>query len=352
MPQSIGYSPEPQQDLQVRVQGRFVKESGKNYEEDFHTDDLESTEFMPFDYADGQNGTYHGNGYDNIRAHQSGQASMVETSVDYEDDEDQDADGEDDDESMFIPEITTHRPNRVEKPWASHRDAGTRRFARRASPTNSIPDHPAVARRRGSHGKLGFTFSMPNNNLAPSRYSGATMPWGINQQPVMTDQEKVSDASLLKRGITRPPKGEKVCKRSYGANDPENVAIVNLKENTNMTFQEIVDKLNAERVRVGQDPKLTVCGANARYNRTAPIMFAAQGLHFVPLSERKRNNRGHGRRTTKAVWNPEDDEALVETVKYINAEKWRRVADTLNREMRGGRQVYDAESCAKRYAAL
>ncbi|PQE15374.1 hypothetical protein CJF31_00008883 [Rutstroemia sp. NJR-2017a BVV2] len=336
----------------VRVQGRIVKERGRNHEDGFHTDNFGNTKFMPFDYIDEQDGMDHGSEYDNMQAHQGGRAPMVETIPEYEDDGDQDADGEDDDESMFIPEISTRLPNRIEKSRSGHRATGARRIARQGSPTDSIQDHPAVARRRSNHGKLGFEFSTPNTNLAPSRYSGAKMPWGVNQQPVMTDQETVSDASLLKRGITRPPKGDKVCKRSYGANDPENIAIVNMKENMDLTFQEIVDVLNEKRVKAGKDPKLTICGVNGRYNRTAPIMFAAQGLHFVPLSERKKYRSGHGKRTTKVVWNPEDDEALVETVKHVDTEKWTRVADTLNRELRGGRQVYDAESCAKRYAAL
>ncbi|KAM3084988.1 hypothetical protein ACMFMG_003429 [Clarireedia jacksonii] len=308
---------------------------------------------MPFDYINEESGMHHGSEYDNMQAHRSGQASMLETSKEYEgDDEEQEADGEGDDDFIFFPETSTRRPNRVEKSRAGHQATGVRSLVHQSSDTTSISDHPAVARRGRSHGRLGFEFSTPNNHLAPSRYSGAMMPWGVNQRPVMTGQENVSDASLMKRGITHPPKGERVCKRSYGVNDPENIAIVNLKENTDMTFQEIVDKLNEERVKVGKDPKLTVCGVNGRYNRTAPIMFAAQGLHFVPLSERKKNGDCHGKRTKKAGWDPEDDKVLVETVKYIDTEKWRRVADILNRELRGGRQVYDADACAKRYAAL
>ncbi|PQE29017.1 hypothetical protein CJF30_00004055 [Rutstroemia sp. NJR-2017a BBW] len=337
----------------VHVQGRIVKESGRNHRDGFHTDNFGNTEFMPFDHGDEQNGTDHGSEYENMQAHQGGRASIGETIREYEndEDEDEDADGEYDDESMFIPEVSTRLPDRIEKS-RSGRATGARRIARQGSPTGSIQAHPAVARRRSNHGKLDFEFSTPNTNLAPSRFSGAKMPWGINQQPVMTDQETVSDASLFKRGITRPPKGDKVCKRSYGANDPENIAIVNLKENTKLTFHEIVDYLNDERVKAGKNPKLTVCGVNARYNRTAPIMFAAQGLHFVPLSERKRHGGGHGTRTKKVAWNSEYDAALVQAVKRIDTEKWTRVADALNTKLQGGQKIYDAESCAKRYAAL
>jgi hypothetical protein len=351
VPQNIGHSPESQSDLQVHVQGRIVKESGRNHRDGFHTDNFGNTEFMPFDHSDEQNGTDHGSDYDNMQAHQGARASMVETIREYEDNGDEDADGEYDDESMFIPEVSTRLPDRIEKS-RSGRATGARHISRQGSPTGSIQAHPAVARHRSNHGKLGFEFSTPNTNLAPSRYSGAKMPWGVNQQPVMTDQDTVSDASLLKRGITRPPKGDKVCKRSYGANDPENIAIVNMKENTDWTFQEIADILNEQRVKAGKDPKLTVCGVNGRYNRTAPIMFAAQGLHFVPLSERKKHGGGHGTRTKKFAWKPEDDAVLVETVKNIDTEKWARVADALNQELQGGRQVFDAESCAKRYAVL
>ncbi|KAH9221360.1 hypothetical protein DL95DRAFT_382256, partial [Leptodontidium sp. 2 PMI_412] len=61
----------------------------------------------------------------------------------------------------------------------------------------------------------GPRFNQPGLSLGPSRYSGdPSVGWGLNQDPPSVPQTSVSDAALLKRGLTRGAK-EKVCKRGY-----------------------------------------------------------------------------------------------------------------------------------------
>ncbi|CAD6443570.1 f198d5fd-cedc-4f75-8eac-c28f46a1cfed-CDS [Sclerotinia trifoliorum] len=266
----------------------------------------------------------------------------------------EDYDG-DEDEYMFVSEPGFRRPNRVEKNRAGGvlHPSNIRPTTNATASEGSLNSHPA-ARRGKKSGRPRILFNNPGEDLAPSRYSGAIMPWGINQQPVLVDQETVSDAHLKKRGLKRPPPGEKVGKRSYGANDPENVAIVNMKENEGKSFAEIAEFLNAKRVSAGLKPGLTVCGVNGRYNRTAPILFATQGLKFVPLSERRKANGAakHGSLTSKAGWTAEAEDRLVDIVKQVEAEKWTNVARKLNLDLYNGQAVYDATACAKRYAAI
>ncbi|ATZ51787.1 hypothetical protein BCIN_07g03630 [Botrytis cinerea B05.10] len=261
---------------------------------------------------------------------------------------------EEHDEHMFVSEPGPHRSNRVEKNRAGVAyPSNIRPIANVTGSNVGSRAHPAVVRRR-QEGRPSLFFNSSSENLAPSRYSGAIMPWGINQQPVLIDQETVSDAHLKKRGLKRPPPGGKIGKRSYGANDPENIAIVNMKENQGMSFAEIAEHLNSEREKQGKKPDLSVCGVNGRYNRTAPILFATQGLKFVPLSERKKAKgaAAHGKSTNKAGWTVEAENKLVDIVKQVDAEKWGHVAHLLNMELYSGRAVYDATTCARRYAAL
>ncbi|KAL2060939.1 hypothetical protein VTL71DRAFT_8991 [Oculimacula yallundae] len=192
-------------------------------------------------------------------------------------------------------------------------------------------------------------FNQPGANLAPSRYSGdPNLTWGLNQDPPSVPQNEVSDAALLKRGLTRGAK-EKVCKRGYGANDPENVNIVNMKED-GMSFPDIVEKLNEVRVENGRNPSLSVCGVTSRYNRTAPLLFAAEGRQFIPLSKRGKGDvLADGPIAEKPVWNDELDLLLVKIAKDIDKEKWVRVSNEFNR--RTGKNITGAIA-AQRHTLL
>lgn len=180
--------------------------------------------------------------------------------------------------------------------------------------------------------------------LLDSRYSGATMPWGVNKAPDMVDQKDVSDAALLKRGIKRP-RTDKICPRGYGANDPENIEIVNLKENKGIGFARISQILNERRLKTGKSPTLSATGVANRYNRTAPLLFAAEGKQFIPLSQRKKGTMDE----PKIQWTSGRDTALVAAVKKYEANKWTTVAEMFN-EMTG--LDADDRSVAIRYSVL
>jgi hypothetical protein len=136
------------------------------------------------------------------------------------------------------------------------------------------------------------------------------------------NQDEVSDAALYKRNLSRGA-GHKVCKRGYGANDPENIRIVNLKETDGLSFPKIMNILNKERLEAGKNPSLTVCAVMGRYNRTAPLLFQAQGRSFVPLSLRGgRNIPGDGGLSGKPVFNDGLDLELVHCVKVVDSQKW------------------------------
>lgn len=157
-----------------------------------------------------------------------------------------------------------------------------------------------------------------------SRYSGRPDEhWQVSKKRAnKTLVEKVTQASLAKRGLKRGQE-EAVIKSGYGAYDPENIEVVNLKETSDMTFLAIADHLNKKRVADGRNPTLTFTGVNGRYNRTAPVIFESQGKVFIPLSQRRKDNLGanlHGTSKTpdelnNATWDEELDLKLVKIVR-------------------------------------
>ncbi|KAF4635874.1 hypothetical protein G7Y89_g2205 [Cudoniella acicularis] len=180
--------------------------------------------------------------------------------------------------------------------------------------------------------------------LEESRYAGGrNIPWGTNNLPDTVPQGTVSDASLKKRGLDRG-QGPRVCRRGYGANDPENIDIVNMKEHDGHSFGDIRNILNDRRIKEGRAPSLSTTGVANRYNRTAPLLFAAQGLEFVPLSQRK--NRPM---SSSIVWTPEDDLALVDSYKEFEQSRWQEVARIFHAKT--GKEI-DPTACAQRHTLL
>ncbi|EPE31053.1 hypothetical protein GLAREA_04020 [Glarea lozoyensis ATCC 20868] len=176
--------------------------------------------------------------------------------------------------------------------------------------------------------------------LLDSRWSGGVLhnTYGIqgndrrdtNKAPEFINEDDVTDEWLEKRGKQRSApqgSGRKIPKRTCGANDPENIAIVNLREQNDMSFQEITKVMNERRTKKGRDPRLTSTGVANRYNRTAPLLFAAIGMKFVPLSQRKK-----GYQYSEIHWTPEMNKTLLRAVKSVEASKWDQVAETFNAE--------------------
>ncbi|KAE9363682.1 hypothetical protein N431DRAFT_497489 [Stipitochalara longipes BDJ] len=192
-------------------------------------------------------------------------------------------------------------------------------------------------------------FNNPGKNLAQSRFAGGQNNWGVNKVPVLVPEDEVTDAALVKRGLKRGD-GARVCKRGYGANDPENIAIVNMFEKDRMSFDAICNKLNADRIANGKAPTLTPNGCQTRFNRNAPILFSAEGRDFIPLGLRQRGQRMDDIAPTnprpKVAWDDELDLALVETVKEWESRKWEDVATLFKRKT--GVDM-DAGSCAHRH---
>lgn len=251
--------------------------------------------------------------------------------------------GLDSEEELFIQENRYHQPRTVEQSPCPAANAITRRFTSNDHARDPA-NHPPALQADSHFHDFGY-------KLQPSRYSGVPMPWGVQAPPQMVDQDEVTDAALLKRNIARG-EGKKICKRSYGANDPENIAIVNMKENQNLSFAEIAQILNDQRVEQGKNPSLSSCGVNSRYNRTAPLLYASQGRAFVPLSQRKgAGRRAHGRsiRSSQFVWSQEADLELVKCVKEVDSARWPTVASLF--EERTGMRV-ESSAAALRHSLL
>lgn len=194
------------------------------------------------------------------------------------------------------------------------------------------------------------------HGLAPSRFSGTPMPWGLNKsadlhQEEGSDEEPMTAASLMKRDIVGTD-GKKTTKRAYGANDPENLAIVNMRDSQGMSFEKIARELNARRTEAGKVPSLTISGVNGRYNRTAPLICAAEGREFVSASARRRGIN-HGGKTGIArgeeVWTEDLDRELVKLAKEYDARKWIEVSRLLEEKIG---YEFEPAQCATRYSLL
>lgn len=154
----------------------------------------------------------------------------------------------------------------------------------------------------------------------------------LSNVPIMVERDEISDAYLKKRGIDRPASGKKVCKRGYGASDPENIRIVNLREFQDLNFEQIKNILNKERIARGHDPRLTTTGVANRYGRTGPLLFASQNLQWIPLNQRRGKNMNEAILAPKVNWTGERDSMLVDAVKEWEATKWEEVAKIFNQK--------------------
>jgi hypothetical protein len=190
------------------------------------------------------------------------------------------------------------------------------------------------------------------------------MPWAVSNYPSSSSEdddevEVPGDASLLKRQLNPTKRGKPA--RAHGANDPENIRIVNMRDEDGMRFDRIAAILNAERFKKGLEPKLTTNSVNGRYNRNAPLLYAASGRRFIPPGERRRKNlpRGGGHRENHGsdyerasqadVWTNDRDVELVRLVKEYEEKKWKWVADA----MRDRTDVeVEAGQCAVRFGIL
>lgn len=231
---------------------------------------------------------------------------------DYDDDDDEMRDGE----GLFIPEDNQmHNMHQSAKSTA----------------------------RQSGHPMLSGEFNMPlvPNPRLPHRSSGVYKRANVNLVPPTVPTSSISDAALLKRGLKRS-KNAVMSKRSHGPNDPENILIVNLRENEKKSWSEITLILNERRIKEGKVPSFTPNGCHNRYNRNAPILFAAEGKEFVPVSEQrklKKNPNG------PIKWDDETDTLLIQCVKEVDSQKWEKVAALFNANCQ--RQITPAEAALR-----
>jgi hypothetical protein len=185
----------------------------------------------------------------------------------------------------------------------------------------------STARQSGRHMRSGeFSVPLAPNPRLPSRYAGVHKRPNVNNAPTTVPTSSISDAALLKRGLKRS-KNAVMSKRSHGPNDPENILIVNLRENEKKTWPDICLILNERRIKEGKTPSFTPNGCHNRYNRNAPILFAAEGKEFIPVSVQrklKKNPKG------PMKWDDDADTLLIRAVKEVDSHKWNDVAALFN----------------------
>jgi hypothetical protein len=231
---------------------------------------------------------------------------------DYDDDDDEMGDGE----GLFIPE-----DNQVHNMHQSAKS--TARQSRRPMQSGE------------------FNVPLAPNPRLPPRSSGVYKRSNVNLVPPTVPTSSISDAALLKRGLKRS-KNAVMSKRSHGPNDPENILIVNLRENEKKGWGEITLILNERRIKEGKVPSFTPNGCHNRYNRNAPILFAAEGKEFIPVSmQRKLKKNPNG----PIKWDDETDTMLIQCVKEVDSQKWDKVAALFNANCQ--RQITPAEAALR-----
>lgn len=200
-----------------------------------------------------------------------------------------------------------------------------------SSPITAVPRIP-----RAPHPNDFHSVGQPR---AYSKASGMEHTWETHMPDNPAERvpaKKRGRAAVMKRRLPIDKDGN-VPKRAYGINDPENIKIVNMYENDQIGFSEISRILNNQRIREGRKPTLSICSVHARYNRTAPLLFASERRTFVPIRERRKQmKRGEQNATLEEepldgkFWDPERDTKLVEFVQQYDAQKWKTVADLMS----------------------
>lgn len=242
--------------------------------------------------------------------------------VSYSDDE---PDISDDEESDYPTSMTTRK---------------LRGTSRTQSSKSRVTKRSPQPQARRSYKSSGFT--APQAQRRPARDSGCRIPPSRNMTPERIDVESVVEARRLQKGGPRRA-SVNAPRRAHGANDPENILIVNLKENEGMRWEEIAKRLNDNRIATGMKPDLTANSVHNRYNRNAPILFAAEGKEFIPIKERRPGYK------TSSAWNPERDQALIDAVRSQEESKWFSIAQIYSERMG---HVIDAQTAAYRFSLI
>ncbi|OBT54614.1 hypothetical protein VE04_05056 [Pseudogymnoascus sp. 24MN13] len=178
----------------------------------------------------------------------------------------------------------------------------------------------------------GLTTSQSNGRLAGDDRTSRSGTRGPGGDPMSSRQFRGHfDRAAHRVGSSQQKAGKLPGRRSKGANDPENIAIVNWYDNYNMSFVEIAQRLNSRQEATGKPGTFTPNSIHNRYNRCAPIIYRANGRVFVAIKDRRK----HAPEELDAMsygaysieWTPNKDQLLRRTVQEDEANKWRRVAE-------------------------
>lgn len=197
-----------------------------------------------------------------------------------------------------------------------------RRKGRGRPSSGSIRNAPEF---ESSRAKLDAALKEKNPNgpeKIPSRPTRKAL-WETHTALSLVSADSVPKASLKKRGISDTG-AENVCIKQTGANDPENIRIVNLKDVEGKSFEEIATIINDERIEKGGYPNQKANTVNCRYNRTAPHLYQMQGIPFVRITDRAQagGRYKYSKEQEKLIWDTEMDDALIEIEHEYRHSKW------------------------------
>ncbi len=178
-------------------------------------------------------------------------------------------------------------------------------------------------------------------------------------KPVFAPTPGNYKASHLKRALSftelddhegrRAPSTFNKLTKADGERDPENHEIMRLRDDEHMSFGDIAQRLNEQRVARGRLPGLTENAIYSRYIRNAPLIAAAMGKEWSPVSLSKKPIGANITRPQPIKFAPEHDELLVRVYKEVVDETWETVKKRF--EERGGPQ-FDTVTLARRFNML
>jgi len=166
-----------------------------------------------------------------------------------------------------------------------------------------------------------------SNAFPANSHSGS----GFNNDPspMPASKNKLKTHSKPKHKV-----GKLAPRKPRGAMDPDNILIVDFYDNQDMEFDAIAEYLNNQYKESGKPPVFTTNSVHNRYNRSAPVIYKADGRVFVPISARKHHtqeeldNMSNGINTTQ--WTPQMDQLLRNLEATYQRSKWQFVADKFN----------------------
>jgi hypothetical protein len=176
----------------------------------------------------------------------------------------------------------------------------------------------------------GSTVVQGKESLAGDDRTSRSGMRGSRGEPMSSRQFKRHfDRAAHRAGSSQQKVGNPQGRRSKGANDPENIDIVNWYDNHNMTFADIARQLNGRQEARGQPGTFTPNSIHNRYNRCAPIIYRAHGRVFVAIKDRKKHapEELEAMGSQSIVWNPLKDQCLRQMVEEYEAKKWDSIAE-------------------------